>query len=588
MSADFSDRAIVIVGGGLTGMAISYSLSKAGIRHVLVGEAPNSLPRLGESLNLEGTLLLDEFCGEYARFFGPKTQGIAYMGDYVVSCSFDVARRRASRTCFRLLGQTAPSQFLHIDRLGLDAATWERTVASPFCTVADAKVEAVAYDTDSDSVRSIALSNGAVLDTRYVFDASNHKRVVADAIGVPVRLLGEPQRAVYTHYRPSPGAAPGPRPLVDLSTNLLRLFKPVDGLDAMAWYIPLPSYISIGVTHESDGADLSDDEALERVEAAYARRGLRYRERYPEPTTVMNLPHRYFAHERAHGANWLLAGGTYASVWWLAGAGVGTSLVAGRMAAAIVAEPRRQGLAYETYLKDLLPIHDTFDWFVHTPLEGVTEEALRRQSDRFVRTNVSRLAHASQMNGGPVATVAGQALAALVRAELTPRRYCDVVQEALPRQTERTFGFDAQTPAEEVVLRLADVIAGRAPLAWSDRLLADGVVCHLDRFTGRGRRAWRAWVRFIRSRRRTRDLGLAQVGTAVNGNGDVVLSARWTAGGRTSSDDASATYRVVDGRITEVWSTAANYTFVLGWWGRSRSRMACVLAWVVVSGRLRR
>ena len=48
----------VVIGSGLTGLSISRSLSCASIDHVLIGRRPDSSPRLGESMNLEGTLLL--------------------------------------------------------------------------------------------------------------------------------------------------------------------------------------------------------------------------------------------------------------------------------------------------------------------------------------------------------------------------------------------------------------------------------------------------------------------------------------------------------------------------------------------------
>ena len=55
----------VIIGCGLTGLAISRSLSKAGVRHLLLGKpAAKGTPRLGESINAEGTVDLEEFFPE--------------------------------------------------------------------------------------------------------------------------------------------------------------------------------------------------------------------------------------------------------------------------------------------------------------------------------------------------------------------------------------------------------------------------------------------------------------------------------------------------------------------------------------------
>ena len=43
----------VIIGTGLSGMAISRVLSDANCQHFLIGSPPNKLPRLGESINFE-------------------------------------------------------------------------------------------------------------------------------------------------------------------------------------------------------------------------------------------------------------------------------------------------------------------------------------------------------------------------------------------------------------------------------------------------------------------------------------------------------------------------------------------------------
>ena len=200
---------MVILGGGLTGMSISLSLEREGIPHTVVGGPPGTAPLLGESLNLEGTLHLEEFCGEYADFFGPKTGAAAYIGDHVVHCGFRVSGKAVSRVFYKLLGTEAPSEFHHIDRIALDNAMWDRMCAQRLTEVVDAKTESVAFDTAADRVTEVGLSTGEKLRPRIVFDATNYRRVVAVAADVPVRLLEGPQRVVFTHYHPS-GRAPVP------------------------------------------------------------------------------------------------------------------------------------------------------------------------------------------------------------------------------------------------------------------------------------------------------------------------------------------------------------------------------------------
>jgi flavin-dependent dehydrogenase len=573
-----SDAPAVIVGGGLTGMSISKTLTEAAIPHVVLGAAPGPLPRLGESLNLEGTILFDQFCGEFRDAICSKHSATAYLGDYVLTCDFNIGLNRRSRNFFKVMGTFAPSELLHIDRLYLDSAMWERMIASPYCTVIDAKVQGVTHD-GAGSISSIELSEGTTLAPRYVFDASNHKRIVAEALGVPVKLIGPPQRVVHTHYHHAEGEQSAPRSIYDNSTNLMRLFGDTDGVDAMAWYIPLPDYLSIGVSMVDGSNAFSDDEMLDKVAEAYARRGLTYRDRYPERAPVMSLHHRYFAHDHAYGPNWVLAGGTYASVWWLAGAGVGTSFVAGQMAADLVQNPAVAGHRYEQYLRDLVPIHDTFDWFVNATTEQMTEAELVRQSDGFVRTNVSRLASASRMSAKRVSSVAGSVLSELVRREVLPRNYCRVYQSDLSTQTDLAFGPTAPPDDEAIVLQLAEVIAGRLAPGWVEQLLAPDVVSHVDGLTAKGQSVWKEWLHFLRSRPGMDDLELVDVELHPLADGRIVAVARWKLGERIS-EPVSATYRVEDGRIVEIWTSKTNYEFILGDRARSTASMVAIGVWM--------
>src|SRR5689334_25053275 len=115
----------VIIGSGLTGLSISHYLSRAGIDHVMIGRPPEMSPRLGESLNLEGTLLLWETFPELSRFFFPKRDALGFFGDYEVVCDFEVSQRAVSRAIFRSLGYAAVTEFLQVDRIGFDDALWD-------------------------------------------------------------------------------------------------------------------------------------------------------------------------------------------------------------------------------------------------------------------------------------------------------------------------------------------------------------------------------------------------------------------------------------------------------------------------------
>jgi flavin-dependent dehydrogenase len=418
-------RVPVIIGSGLTGLSISHRLSRASIDHLLIGRRPGRSPRLGESLNLEGTLLLWETFPELSRFFFPKRDALGFFGDFEVVCDFEVSRRAVSRAIFRSLGYAPATEFLQLDRIGFDEALWDLATSDAHCTVLDAPLADLHFDEPSDSFTSIRLVDGTVVQPSYVFDATNHGRLLGQRAKVEYRTLGVPQRVAYTHYHLAPGSSRDADPW-ELSTAVVRLFRASDGADAMAWCIPLGDYVSVGVSASATESALDDESMLERTAAALARHGIDYRRRFSDRAELKALRHSYFAYERAWGTNWLLAGPSFCQVWWLAGAGVGTALTAAQLAPKILDDPRRWGAAYDHYMKQLLPIQDTFDYFVHTRREEYDPAELHRYSDRFVKTSLVRLAGSTGMRDSRLATMISPAVAWLCRRPEVLREYCAV------------------------------------------------------------------------------------------------------------------------------------------------------------------
>jgi flavin-dependent dehydrogenase len=420
-------RVPVVIGSGLTGLSISHSLSLASVDHVMIGRRPDMSPRLGESLNLEGTLLLWEMFPQLSRFFFPKREVLGYLGDYEVLCDFAVAQRAVSRAIFRTLGYAPAEEFLQVDRIGFDAALWDLTVASDHCTVIDSPVAGLEFDEATDRFASVCLADGTVLRPTYVFDATNHGRLLGRTAKIACRTLGTQQCVAYTHYHLAPGAPRNVEPW-ELTTAIVRLFPASDGVDAIAWCIPLGDYVSIGVSTEATRTSLDDESLLERTAAAFARYGIDYRRRYPQRTELKGLKHSYFAYERASGANWLLAGPSFCQVWWLAGAGVGTAPTAAQLAPKLLHDPLRWGAEYDRYMQQLLPLQDTFDFFALTPRDGDQPAALHHFSDRFVRTTLVRLASSTRMRGGRLRVMVSRAVGWLFKQPAAIREYCPVLR----------------------------------------------------------------------------------------------------------------------------------------------------------------
>ncbi len=424
----------VIIGAGLSGLVTSIKLSRAKKRHVLIGAPPNNLPRLGESLNLEGSISLLEMFPEFGKYYLTKKLSAGLLGDYALTCDFCLDRRKWATRFLKALDYVPPPGFLHLDRMGLDPALFEAAVADEHCVSLTENVTSLDYDTVTDTIRSVQMANGDVIEPGYVFDATNQGRLIGQAAGVPCQMLSKLHRVVYTHYH-SGDPERHEQKTWEHATYVVRMYEPVDPIDGMAWCIPLGNYISIGATVDPEQFTGTDEELLTLVEQAYARRGLHYREGFPLTTTIMPLRHKYFAHERAYGANWLLSGPAYCQVWWMSGSGVGTALASAHVAPDVVDSPLEVGAAYENYLKELLGIHETFDWFTRVDPRAFTAQNLNDQSDLFIRTNVRRLAKSTLIRPNRLSAILGGVFFYMDGARLI-RGYCDVERCDLEKQAQ--------------------------------------------------------------------------------------------------------------------------------------------------------
>ena len=90
-------------------------------------------------------------------------------------------------------------------------------------------------------------------------------------------------------------------------------------------------------------------------------------------------------------------------------------------------DPQRWGAEYDRYMKQLLPIQDTFDYFVNTKREDYDSVELHRYSDRFVKTSLVRLAGSTSMRDSRLAAMISPAVAWLFRRPEVLREYCTVL-----------------------------------------------------------------------------------------------------------------------------------------------------------------
>ncbi|HUP20434.1 MAG TPA: hypothetical protein VM778_10830 [Gemmatimonadota bacterium] len=366
-----------MIGSSFSGLLVSLALSRAGIEHVVVGgPEPPRIPRLGESLNeCAAPELWRLFQAEMPGLFFPKSHISLLNGEYATMAKFGDPHRSFGGDGEEANGSERRwmNVLSHVDRVELDPEVYRRARAEPACRFVEDRVAALDFDPGSDRVRGLTLESGESLhEPRYVFDATGYRGVVANPAGVGIESISDLQRVVWTHHLRKDG------PAYDrwwhCGTNMLRLEERVDGLDGISWMIPIGRRLSVGIS--VDGARTEPAEEIIRLlDAAFARRGVDYRAEYPDTEEKpLELRHKYFVRERAYGANWLLAGGTFVSIWFPSSSGLWTAVAAAGMAPRLLEEPLKAGASYESMMRELVAFHRNLDEMIGNGAMGSRAE----------------------------------------------------------------------------------------------------------------------------------------------------------------------------------------------------------------------
>lgn len=453
----------VIIGTGLTGLAVSRALSQKSIQHVLIGKPINATtPRLGESLNIEATLDLVEFFPDFLKYCAPKISTVYYRGNKAIYLPLDMGSYGEIVRFFNLLGfRKVPPSTVHVDRLAFDEALFTTCIASEYCNFIDEKVIDLSYDPETDCFTELTLSNGLRVKPTFIFDATNHIRLIPKKLNILYQTLSEKQNVIFTHYHRS-------TPLQEHqacwyeATSLVRLEKEIDDIDGIAWCIPLHDYISVGISVEADSYTLSDSEVLARVDAAFARRGLDYSDHNYRQTKVVSIRNQqYFIHDRGYGGNWLLAGGTYAQTWFINAAGVAMAFYIAHFADQFLKSPLKTGQQYEDFIKGFLMSHEASSTIILDRFTTMTIDELRNTVGTLFVATLIRLCLYSKGRGTRrvafFATI-GKYILDKKLFFLNPilDNYCRIVETDLGNQTHEIHAL-----AEESLKRWRNPSAGK-------------------------------------------------------------------------------------------------------------------------------
>lgn len=366
----------IIIGSSLTGLLVSLSLSREGIEHVLIGgPRPARMPRLGESANEGACLALWDLLGpEFRQYYHRKRHvsfswgeltGMIAVSNPTIGVD-DVDDRAPGTLGFLDIGP----RLVHVDRAELDPAVYDAALGKPQCHFIEGRVEHIGFDRARDSVEDIVMEDGQRLAPSHVFDASGYQGLLSAAARLENRPLSRLQRVVWHHRINDVVGADrtSDRAWWQFGTNVVRLDQRGDGVDGVAWLIPLGNRVSIGLSVDAERESLVSDVVLvELLEAALARRGMPVREHFPRAREHQTLTHRYYMRERAYGSNWMLAGPSFGQVWFPSSAGLSTSTMAAYMAPAFIERPKEVGARYERRFRELLGFHELLDAVISRP-----------------------------------------------------------------------------------------------------------------------------------------------------------------------------------------------------------------------------
>lgn len=118
---------------------------------------------------------------------------------------------------------------------------------------------------------------------------------------------------------------------------------------------------------------------------------------------------------------------------------------------------------------------------------------------------------------------------------------------------------------EEALQILIAVLQDQAPLTAVDPVFMPIVDCHMDQYRFKtSASGWKEWVRFLREKGRVSEMSGVCTAARLNKDGTLTIKGYWTGkrhGRSVVSGPISATYRLENGQIAELWTERKNYAF---------------------------
>lgn len=367
------DKIPIVVGSGISGMLISKKLSSMKINHIILGDKKNGdSPILGESMNEVTSLELREFYPEYADCLFNKRSVTGFCKDKVFANDFTEFFLGALYKSFNCKNLENNS-LIHIDRHNFDEKLWKDVSDSDYVKVLDLKVKDIKYNQADENIEKIILENNDEIVPSFVFDATNHIRLLGKKLNLDCHEYDDQRIVFFTNYMSIDTNNTCNTCFEDESeewlhaTNLLFAEDEFDGLDGVSWLIPQGKhYVSIGISMlEKDLNKLSREEIITRLCKSYKKRGINIELYYPRRKEILSIPSQHFKYNKIYGKNWVLAGGAASQAWFPSASNIGLSVVLAKVADKIISDTANIGRLYEEHVNGFTYAQEYYSRFIN-------------------------------------------------------------------------------------------------------------------------------------------------------------------------------------------------------------------------------
>lgn len=323
---------VIVIGGGIAGLATSIHLARAGLKVTCVHSDELSSDPVGESLDWSAPDLL--------KAIGLPTeillqQGIATTKQHVLLRLLDGSERHyvpgawLAAPPFNVCLDT-----IHVDRAALAQSIRDVAEREQVHVISD---RVTGIEQENRRVLSVTTNQGRQLRARWFVDASGGKtRLFARAFALPAREYGPTKVAVWDYF-----------PVVDASVGGTTIYGSSTSAEYMdwIWQIPIrPGLVSVGCVTSGDAIKQQRQSGL-NIQQIYA-------------ATLHEFPHlasllprqdeiaprvtsfRCRVHHKVSGPNWLIVGEAASMVDPMTSNGVTAALRHAAEAAALVIRAR--------------------------------------------------------------------------------------------------------------------------------------------------------------------------------------------------------------------------------------------------------